>query len=850
MKKIFSLTLSLILIFTIFNFSTSANAADIYSNNDNARVSVHDPSIVKGDDGKYYVFGSHIASAYSDDLIDWYSTSSTMTDDIYSYLSPNSISWKENCAKALEWTDIYQEVMGYDEDDWESNCWAADVIYNEAMGKWCLYACCSVWGTTQSVIFLATSDTIDGDYTFVDTMIYSGFTSANYVSKELDKKKYNYTHTNMVEVLGEDYCNTYIKNKTDGYFTSTYTYNCSYGEYPNCIDPTAFTDEDGNMWMVYGSYSGGCYVVPLVEETGLIDWDYMAENTSNGYDIYFGKQISKTCADNEGTGEGPFIVYDAESDYYYFYLTYGGLAGDGGYNIREYRSKNPDGPYEDKAGNLATDQTNTGVKLDGNYYFSSCSSAYLSGGHSSSFVDDDGKMYQAYHTRFYEDSGWGHQLRVHQMLRTSDGWAVMLPYEYEGETVSETGYDTSEIVGTYEFVNSTNMTQRLESGADLSSIVLPTTTIELAADGNIYGIVEYGYSLTNANTSQTAVSGTWSETEGTYYATFVINGVTYNGVFCKQYDESESKEEVMTFAALGTNNCEIWGVQIDNHTPTVTTKVTSPTCTEQGYTTATCSTCGRTYTYSYTSALGHKYTSTVVSPTCTAKGYTLHTCSRCKTSYKDTYTSALGHNYKSTVTKATLSKNGKIVTSCSRSGCTASKSTTTIYYPKTIKLSSTSYTYDGEKHKPSVTVKDSKGNKLTLNEDYTVSYSNSRSKSVGTYTVKIKFKGNYSGTKTLTYTIKPKSTKISKITAKSKGFTVKWKKQSTQTTGYQIQYSTSSKFSNAKTVTISKTGTTSKTISKLKSKKKYYVRVRTYKTVDGKKYYSSWSSTKTVTTKK
>ncbi|MGN0521626.1 MAG: leucine-rich repeat protein [Eubacterium sp.] len=165
-----------------------------------------------------------------------------------------------------------------------------------------------------------------------------------------------------------------------------------------------------------------------------------------------------------------------------------------------------------------------------------------------------------------------------------------------------------------------------------------------------------------------------------------------------------------------------------------------------------------------------------------------------------------------------------------------------------VSLSSTSYTYNGKVKKPTVTVKDSKGNKIA-SSNYTVSYSSGR-KNVGTYTVTIKFKGNYGGTIKKTFTIKPKATTISSVTAKSKGFTVKWKKLTTQTTGYQIQYSTSRKFTNAKTVTVSKNSTTSKTISKLSAKKKYYVRVRTYKTVDGKKIYSAWSSAKSVTTKK
>ena len=148
-------------------------------------------------------------------------------------------------------------------------------------------------------------------------------------------------------------------------------------------------------------------------------------------------------------------------------------------------------------------------------------------------------------------------------------------------------------------------------------------------------------------------------------------------------------------------------------------------------------------------------------------------------------------------------------------------------------------------------MKDDKGEKVS-SENYTVSYAKG-CKNVGTFAATVKFKGNYSGTVRKTFTIKPKSTSISKLTAGRKKFTVKWKKQAAQTTGYQIQYSTSSKFKNAKTVTVSKNKTTGKTVSKLKAKKKYYVRIRTYKMVKagGKstKIYSPWSKAKTVKVK-
>lgn len=114
--------------------------------------------------------------------------------------------------------------------------------------------------------------------------------------------------------------------------------------------------------------------------------------------------------------------------------------------------------------------------------------------------------------------------------------------------------------------------------------------------------------------------------------------------------------------------------------------------------------------------------------------------------------------------------------------------------------------------------------------------------------------GNYTGTLTAQFTIIPKGTSLAKVAAKKKAFSVKWKKQTTQTTGYELQYSTSKKFKGAKSIIIKKNKTTSSTVKKLKAKKKYYVRIRTYKTVkiNGKsqKIYSEWSKAKTVSTKK
>ena len=233
---------------------------------------------------------------------------------------------------------------------------------------------------------------------------------------------------------------------------------------------------------------------------------------------------------------------------------------------------------------------------------------------------------------------------------------------------------------------------------------------------------------------------------------------------------------------------------------------------------------------------------------CTQAGYTGDTvCKDCgKVIKKGKSINAVGHSKVTSTAKATVNRSGSIVTKCNVCGTVISH--TAIPYPKTITLSKTSVTYSGKVQKPAIMVKGSDGKKIS-SSNYTLTYS-SDCKSVGKHTVKITFKGNYDGSASKSFTIAPKGTNISKLSAVSKGFTAKWKKQKKQTTGYEIQYSTSSKFSKAKKLVISKNSVTSKKITKLKKKKKYYVRIRTYKTVNNVKYYSAWSKTKLVMTKK
>ena len=163
-----------------------------------------------------------------------------------------------------------------------------------------------------------------------------------------------------------------------------------------------------------------------------------------------------------------------------------------------------------------------------------------------------------------------------------------------------------------------------------------------------------------------------------------------------------------------------------------------------------------------------------------------------------------------------------------------------------IKLSYSKATYSGKAKKPAVKIT-YYGRALTKGKDYEIAYKDN--KNVGKAKVTVTGKGSYAGTKVKTFRIVPEGTSISKVTKGKKQFTVKWKKQSTQTTGYQIRYSTSSKFSKAKTVTVKKNTAASKVVKKLKANKKYYVKVRTYKKIGNSTYYSAWSSYKTVKTK-
>ena len=284
------------------------------------------------------------------------------------------------------------------------------------------------------------------------------------------------------------------------------------------------------------------------------------------------------------------------------------------------------------------------------------------------------------------------------------------------------------------------------------------------------------------------------------------------------------------------------------------TEYNAGTCTKPEKYIYTC-TCGATDNYEeiIDEAPGHQAANDGIftDATCITGGYTTYSCSICGDSYKDNITAPTGkHKYGSyaTTTKAGFGTKGVQTAYCQNENCTAKK-TKSIAALKTPALSAAVYTFNNKAKKPSVTVKNTSGSKVSAS----VSYASGR-KSVGKYAVKVTVNNaNYKGTKTVYFKINPAGAAISKVTSAKKAFTVKWKKPSStyrkQMTGYQIRYSTSSKMTKAKTVTVKSTTATSKKISKLNSKKTYYVQLRTYKKIGSSYYYSNWSKAKKVKTK-
>ena len=515
------------------------------------RVSVHDPSIVwEPNTQTYYIFGSHRAAAKTKDLMNWTefrapwkAGSNNDAADNVSFTTPAVTKVKKGGQEydfnfdAQAWSK--RGNSGY---NIGGNLWAPDVVYNKAMQKWCMYM--SVNGDAWfSSIVLLTADNIEGPYTYQAPVVISGF-----------KNGTSYKDTDLEIVIGEQ-----------ASLPERYNVGNKWGErYPNNIDPCVFYDEEGKLWMSYGSWSGGIWMLELDEETGLRDYDvdYELVGEGNGItvDPYFGKKIA---GGYYASGEASYIEYIG--GYYFLFVTNGGLAAggvandynNGGYQMRVFRSEKPDGPYVDANGNEAIlpryllnfgaseNDGNRGVNIFGAYgeWGNQTRKNYSerSQGHNSIIAAEDGRTYLVYHTRF-QNRGEGHEVRVHQVFQNEEGWLVAAPFEYTGEEVKSADIANSQQIATDQIAGGYKLLIHNYKLDHTKKALSKPVEISLNADGTITG----------------DNSGQWTIQEGKSYINITLGNTLYQGVMVEQTMEP-SDDKVVAFTAMAKNGVSIWG---------------------------------------------------------------------------------------------------------------------------------------------------------------------------------------------------------------------------------------------------------------------------------------------------
>ena len=509
------------------------------------RVSVHDPSIVwDPTTSTYYVFGSHRAAAKCNNMMSWEAftapwATATSNDaaNADAFTTPEVTKVKKGGTEYdLNFNAFAWSARGSADYNVDGMMWAPDVIYNKKLNKWCMYLSINGDGWYSSVIML-TADNITGPYRYQAPVVISGFRSGD-----------SYKSTDLEIVLGEQASLPERYAPTDNYGN----------HWPNAIDPCVFYDENGKLWMSYGSWSGGIFMLELDEETGLRDYDVTYAESATS-DPYFGKRIA---GGSYASGEASYIEYIG--GYYFLFMTYGGLDAAGGYQMRVFRSQNPDGPYVDSKGTSAVydsyqlnfgageNDGNRGVNIFGAYSKwgnlltggAEAASGERSQGHNSIIAAPDGRTYLVYHTRFQE-WGEGHQLRVHQVYQNEEGWLVAAPFEYTGEGVKSAGIAAAQKVATADIPgNYKLLTHRYGLDHSIKEYAVPVD-ITLNADGTISG----------------DATGTWTAKTGTSYVTINI-GSDYKGVMVPQTLEP-TDTKVPCFTALDSQTgMTIWGYKV------------------------------------------------------------------------------------------------------------------------------------------------------------------------------------------------------------------------------------------------------------------------------------------------
>ena len=428
-------------------------------------ASVHDPSVMAAD-GIYYIYGSHMQAAKSEDLQDW---------KLFSKL--------DKCTLQPNYAVEFKEALTFAR---TGTFWAPDVIRLKD-GRYYMYYCCCEGSSPLSALGLAVSDSPEGPFENVQILLKSGY---------------------------------------PGYDAT---------KFPNAIDPCVFFDKTGErLYMVYGSYSGGIFLLELDPTTGFI---------KEGQEKYGVRLLGG----NHARIEAPYIIYNEDTDYYYLFLSFGGLGVDDGYNIRVCRSKNVEGPYEDaqghdmrdcmcRPGNYWNDDdvADFGVKLMGGYTFtplegenSGKAQIIRSPGHNSAIETEEG-WFIVHHTRFApRDDRYIVQTR--ELIFNDYGWPMIAPIRYCDLPVF---LPSIKLEGAFKLLfhgRDTNLTEHTSVAA------------EFHRDGTITG----------------AVNGRFIEAEA---LVLTIDGKEYHGRLDIGYD-ADQDDVVTTFTAMSEDGEAVWGIR-------------------------------------------------------------------------------------------------------------------------------------------------------------------------------------------------------------------------------------------------------------------------------------------------
>ncbi len=525
------------------------------------RGSVHDPSIIEAGDGSYYVFGSHMNVAKTEDLMNWSGVAidgEGAPDGYYGRLvdgevqvcsyedafTQNALTGETTLYKA-DGSPYTVNFDTYDISSWHyyegtgdgnsktirGNQWAPDIIYNPEMGKYCLYQSIN-GGHWNSAVVLLTSDNIEGPYVYEAPVIFTGFQAVN----DDPSRNRSWKSTDLklaLEAQGIEVGET---------LPERYEVGERWGDiWPHAIDPCVTYDENGNLFLAYGSWSGGIYVLEMDEKTGLRDYSVSyssdfddANRGAVTSDPYFGKKIA---GGYYVSGEGSYI--EKIGNYWYLFMSYGFYSPDGGYEMRVFRSEHADGPYVDQNGESAIfgqylmnygpdSKTSRGQKLITGYRWQYMNVGETAQGHNSAIQLADGRAFLICHTKFADGTA-AHQLRVHELYVTKEGWLAASPVEYgEGTSSDFEELAASEIAGTYEIIPGS---YKLKYSA---LEVVDSIEVELTEDGRVLSGGEE--------------AGFWSG-DGKF-SVITYNGNTYSGGFLRQ-----KRMDTGVNAMVFTGNC-------------------------------------------------------------------------------------------------------------------------------------------------------------------------------------------------------------------------------------------------------------------------------------------------------